>query len=118
MPREDREPDELFEIRTNFYTGNYQQVINEATKLKVSRVPSRSSEHSAELAGACRAANGERSVHVPIVHRAEEVRCCARRNSAELVARRARGRAIARGLSGERFQTVNSAEYAGWKSMV
>lgn len=35
MPREDREPDELFEIRTNFYTGNYQQVINEATKLKV-----------------------------------------------------------------------------------
>jgi hypothetical protein len=35
MPREDREPDELFEIRTNFYTGNYQQTINEATKLKV-----------------------------------------------------------------------------------
>ena len=35
MSREDREPDELFEIRTNFYTGNYQQVINEATKLKV-----------------------------------------------------------------------------------
>ena len=37
MPREDREPDELFEIRTNFYTGNYQQTINEATKLKVCR---------------------------------------------------------------------------------
>ena len=35
MPREDREPDELFEILTNFYTGNYQLVINEATKLKV-----------------------------------------------------------------------------------
>ena len=35
MSREDREPDELFEIRTNFYIGNYQQTINEATKLKV-----------------------------------------------------------------------------------
>ena len=38
MPREEREPDELFEIRTNFYTGNYQQTINEATKLKVCRL--------------------------------------------------------------------------------
>lgn len=35
MPREDREPDDLFEIRINFYIGNYQQTINEATKLKV-----------------------------------------------------------------------------------
>lgn len=38
MPREEREPDELFEIRTNYYTGNYQQAINEATKLKVSYI--------------------------------------------------------------------------------
>lgn len=35
MPHEDRDPDDLFEIRTNFYTGNYQQAINEASKLKV-----------------------------------------------------------------------------------
>lgn len=28
--------DELFELRTSFYLGNYQQAINEAQKLRVS----------------------------------------------------------------------------------
>ena len=98
MPREDREPDELFEIRTNFYTGNYQQTINEATKLKVS--------HGIRFfrlffcrrsnSGATESPNREGSVHVPFVHRAEEIRCRARRNSPIVGSGGTRGRSFTR----------------------
>lgn len=33
------EVDELFELRNNFYLGNYTSTVNEANKLKLSKKP-------------------------------------------------------------------------------
>jgi hypothetical protein len=75
MPREDREPDELFEIRTNFYTGNYQQAINEATKLKVCFIILNSIEIIGSLSGSTKFTNGKRFIHVSVIYSSEKIWC-------------------------------------------
>ncbi len=37
MPAQANDTDELFEVKTHFFIGNYQTAINEANKLKVSQ---------------------------------------------------------------------------------
>lgn len=76
MPREDREPDELFEIRTNFYTGNYQQTINEASKLKVRSTLSFYQRKTSLFLGSTKSPNRKGFIHVSCVYCTEEIRCC------------------------------------------
>lgn len=83
MPREDREPDELFEIRTNFYTGNYQQAINEATKLKVCSTmiilyELLNHKYYFLLSGSSKFTNRKRFIYVSFLYSTEKIWCCTR----------------------------------------